>query len=378
MKDVFEYCYSSLKKEMSEAHVIFSKSSSACVDCQRQKAKWDSHALCILCRSCSQSSNCTICSSWSPDQWRKIRRATLDSKTPKSKQEMDPSHTDGSPQRDGSPDRSTGSISRADLKGILQEAMGEQQTVIQDLTARLEAIQSPPVPKVLSKNKLTGKGKTVGKKQIQQTLVPTDDVFDIDPSQSEFEDSTEEFTQANESVEDADDGSSSESESDHSSPLTTDNTHIPIMSDKGVIKVPYTTDPTGKISVAYGDRIALVAKIVGVKPTLVKASSPSPSFDYDDTSQEHESQSLLLPLAPAVGKTIHAFIKPLEKSSSARSQFFGKPQKQSFVCQAPDDFAIPPMPDKAINQLCKMEVVPDLPAAFNSPKMSSGQLLDLD
>jgi len=349
---------------MSQAHLSLHKQNNACSLCFRLKAKWDHHHLCLKCRPCSKDNTCSICDNWPDTLWNRIKRAHRETARKMATSHMDTSASHEEEEKD---------------QDDVQVSIARQQAIIDTMRGQLDQMAAKK-----AKPKKHSQG---GKALASATVTSADQVdkgehFDLNPSDDEFKDALSSDLDKDPSS--SDDPSQDEEENEgldnphDQSPLIMTDDHIHIMTHKGIVRVPYAKE-SGALSIAFPDRLQLVAKLCDIKTTKTRASSPMPDFGYVSSKKaDNEPSTLLLPLDPAVEKTVSAFIKPLVNSTSTRSAIFNRPRKPSTLCMTPNDFGVPPVPARAFNRLCHSEVVPDLPVSLNDPKLYPLQAGDLD
>ena len=346
---------------MSQAQVDISKANISCASCFRHKAKWDTHTLCFKCRPCNQDNTCHICCHWDTDLWKKIHRATLEA------------------ARKAMTDMDTNGPITSEPDDFVQVSQAKQAATIKALQDQLDLIQAQEMkPKRKPSSRATA---TVTKPVPVPPTVHTADGMDplnLNPSEDEFKDAISSSAEEGEHSTSSSDEADTHEVPEGTGPLTMSETNIFVMTNKGILAVPYTKD-AGQLVIQFPDRLQLVAKLCDIQTIRTRQSSPMPDFGYGQGKRDDSEPSThLLPLSQAVGKTVSAFITPLEKSSSSRYSVFNRPRKPSQLCVAPDEFSNSPIPARAFNRLTRMEVVPDLPASFNEPKLLVQQLTDVD
>ena len=244
---------------MSQTQVDISKANISCATCYRHKARWDTHALCFKCRSCNQDNTCHICINWNTDLWKKIRRATLEA-VRKNMSDME-------------------AVTSDQVDDIVQVSQARQAATIKALQQQLDDIQANEgKPKRKTSQKASS---TVTQAVPVVPIVPASDGMDplnLNPSEDEFKDAIE-----HSSPEEGEESSSSsdEDEADQhldqvpegTEPLSMSDRNIYVMTDKGVLAVPYSKD-AGQLVIAFPDRLQLVAKLCDIKTIRTRSILP--------------------------------------------------------------------------------------------------------
>lgn len=392
-----------------------------CAYCIRIKPEWDKHTLCKVCRECNQKSPCDVCKDWDQELWAKWARAIKEynkkqreSESTTSGAERDKEMASETSDGDAGPTPPTQQpefVRAEDLKAILNSMIDSQAAFMQEVRSQIKHPAEPP--SVSAKNKgpsKSSKGKTVPSKQeatkqkqakelekLASQLLDGDEDIDLSPGSPYEEDMvTDEVslhTESDLSEEDTDvtkipsnpkgvhineeEGEGTEE------PLITDDTAIQIMTSKGPVSIPFKMEHEMP-AIAFPDRIALVAALIGIEPIAVKPDTDlglqvdinKPEAEAD-TEADDGSDSLVLPVSKNVTRTVNNFIQPLRKTTSTRAQPFLRPPKRSFACSTEPSFYDLTLPSKAFNNLTKVKMVPTIPNKQNKPFVSPGTLTDL-
>lgn len=402
---------------MSQSQVLDKEPPRSCFRCNRLKADWDKHPLCFLCRPCSQRDTCDVCAAWEADEWTKITRATREYKR-KSQKDLDTSASKDEDKvslysDEGELDeeveetsiftstQQSGQSVPTDLSGftaMMERLERSQQSFMENVNKRLDDREKPR-PSVKPKSS-GAKGKSVPVKKASASVTsrqvgfkvdslkpkPLDEFSDLDDlspgvvededlsihTESDIEDAIEETVEEETPVID-----------DSDEVLITTDSEIQIMTNGGPIAIPYTIEQ-GKPAITFQDRIALVAKLAGIQPMVVKGDTDvcgSVDVSIPETqvkaAKEEENETLVLPLTSAVTKAVNNFISPLDKTSASKAQPYARPPKKSLLCSTDPSFYDLPVPSRGINTMSRARTVPTLPFSCNKPSLTPNTLSDV-